>query len=525
MKNTIPSATRTTAIGKYLVALSASFVTSGKGEDQVSLGRSRKASGRRKQLHILYLLNDLLHHTKYHTESSATYSTLTGNIQPHLVDLLGYASAYDPVKFARHHNKLGEILDIWVQHGYYQSSYIEKLRETVINAAGLGYTGGDDGLRQQNGTSENTGGGSKKDLPYIMPASHGDNSTPYYDLPAGNMMPHIVPNSSVPINPKLVKPLQFVAGPADEGLAVAMAGFLKEVASLYGTGSDPQVDVVGDMDELGQPAIRDEISGDLIEGEGYYGWSRAFCERMRRRRDVKGPLVKSSRPGRSADRSASPLKRRRYSYSESSRSRSRSPLRARTRSREGRRTGLKRSYSSSRSPSRGQRGLQARNRDGPESRRRNTSGRRSRSPSYSPDRHQPIIAAHSQASAISQTQAPSSTPHPFSTPFSGLPLGPNGLPIPPPPPPNYKGPWPPPPPPLPVPGGSYPPFSALVPPPPPPPNGRGSYQASYGANAQAQHAPMTVGWPQQQGNNAGRGSYATRGGPQSGRGQRSGWHA
>ena len=505
------------------MVLSASFATSGKGEDHIDIGRSRKAFGRRKQLHILYLLNDLLHHTKYHTESSATYSTLTGNMQPHLVDLLGYASAYDPAKFVRHHKKLKELLDIWVQHGYYQSSYIEKLRETVINAAGLGYTGGDDGLRQQNGTSEDTGGGPKKDLPYIMPASHGDSSTPYYDLPAGNMMPHIVPNSSVPINPKLVKPLQFVAGPADENLALAMADFMKDVALLYGTGPEIPADVMGDIDELGQPAIRDEITGDLIEGEGYYGWSRAFCERMKRRRDAKAPLGKGSGRGLSAERSASSPKRRRYSYSESSRSRSRSPSRAKLRSREGSRPGRKRLYSRSRSSSRGRHGFQARTGGGPGSRRRNHSARRSRSPSYSPDRHQPMITAQSQASAIPQPQALSSAPHPFPTPFSGIPLGPNGLPIPPPPPPNYKGPWPPPPPPLPVPGGPYPPFSALVPP-PPPPNAPGSVQANYGPNAQAQHGPMSGGWPQQQGNNAGRGSYATRGGPQSGRGQQSGWH-
>ena len=474
------------------MALSASFGASGKGEDQIDLGRSQRASGRRKQLHILYLLNDLFHHKKYHSESSATYSTLAGTLQPHLIDLLGYASAYDPAKFARHHKKLNELLDIWVQHGYYQPGYIDKLRETVVNAAGSGYTGGDGGLRPQNGTFEDTEGGPKKDLPYIMPASHGDSSTPYYDLPAGNMMPHIVPNSSIPINPKLVKPLQFVAGPADENLAVAMAEFMKDVALLYGTGPDLQVDVMGDIDELGQPAIRDEITGDLIEGEGYYGWSRAFCEKMKRRRDSKGPLVKGSRRGRSADRSASPFKRRRYSYSESSRSRSRSPSRARSRSREGRRISRKRSYSSPRSSSRGQRGFQARDRDGLGSRRRNMSGRRSRSPSYSPDRHQPMVTAHPQTSAILQPPAPSSAPHPLPTPFSGIPLGPNGLPIPPPPPPNYKGPWPPPPPPLPVPGGAYPPFSALVPP-PPPPNAPGSMQANYGPNAKRNMLRRQVG--------------------------------
>ncbi|KAL8793113.1 MAG: hypothetical protein Q9195_004319 [Heterodermia aff. obscurata] len=304
LKNAVSSALRTMAIGKYLVALSASFAANGKDAQNRELGPFEQTPARRKQLHVLYLLNDLLHHAKYHTDSSVTYSTLTSNLQPHLVDLFGHASAYDSSKYAQQHRKLKELLDIWDQKGYYQSKYIDKLWETTTNAARLGYSGGDNESRQQNGMSDDLVAGIKKNAPFIMPAAHGDNTTPYYDLPAGNMMPHILPNSSTPINPQLVKPLQFIAGPADELLANAVKAFMNDVELLYGIGADDLKNVVMDIDELGQPAIRDEITGDLIDGESYYGWSRAFCEKMKRRRSGKEPVEQDRRRSRSVARTS-----------------------------------------------------------------------------------------------------------------------------------------------------------------------------------------------------------------------------
>ena len=345
-------------------------------------------------------------------------------------------------------------------------------------------------------------------------------------------MPHIIPNSSAPIIPQLVKPMQFVAGPADENLAMAMREFLQDAESLYSTGVEEGKDVVMEIDELGQPAIRDEITGEPIEGEGYYGWSRAFCEKMKKRR----------RNG-NAEQDTSPPTRRRHNHSESSRSPSQSPSRSRSRSRSRTknimRSVRKRSYSSSRSSSRSRQRIQTSKNNRPSSRRRALPGRRSRSRSYSPVRAVPVVAAHPHAPLMPQTQMLFSAPPPLPNSFSGMPLGSNG-PTPPPPPPNYKGPWPPPPPPLPpqmqspfsaVQAGHYPPFSALVPPPPPPhppppadPRAQGSFQQQYDPISQQAQSPQATGvWPPQQGNNIGRGAYGARGGSQSGRGYRGGW--
>lgn len=436
MKNIIPSAARTIAIGKYLVALSLSFLKTAPGDDQKSAKRTG-SSGRRRQLHVLYLVNDLLHHTKYHIQSPSAYSMLTQNLQNYLVDLFGAASAYSLDVYVKQHKRITDLLNIWEGEGYYRSLYIHKLRDTATNASKAGYANTNEDLK----LSEEALSEEKRDAPYILPPSHGDPMTPFYDLPAGNMMPHIIPNSARAINPQLVKALQFTAGPADESLVIAVKDFLRNVESL-----DPQgfkdVEHDTDIDELGQCVLSDEIARNVPDGEGYYGWSRGFCERMKRGAGFGDIGMMVGRAG-SIDRSSSPRKRRRYSDSGSSRGRDRTKDKSRSSSlssssgsgrRNGRRSSISRGF--------------------PTEQRRYRSLRsqsRSRSPSYSPPQtisvlQRPSPPASLQPMQQTQAQGPSHPPPPPLPKFS---LGPGGFPIPPPPPPNYHGPWPPPPPPMP----------------------------------------------------------------------------
>ena len=402
-------------------------------------------------MHILYLLNDLLHHARYHVDSSSAYSTLSGTLQSYIVDLFGVITTYDREIYPNHHRKIEDLVRLWDENGYYQVSYINKLRETIASSASLGDP---EASKPGNGvpqdelietlTSTST---VKKDVPYIMPASHGDPSTPYYDLPAGNLLPHIIPNSTVSIDPQQVKPLQFVTRPADDNLMRAVKDFMKDIESLDNPMGNDDEGIQVDIDELGQPTIRDEGTGELVRGEGYYGWSKAFCEKMKRRRDGTEVVDETNVRSDSMGRSPSPQERRRYSSSGSSR----------------------RSYPSSDSISRS-----------PRLRSRSRSPSRQRPSSYSPP---PVLPSSRQQQPIHTTIVPPSLPPPsqpsppsLPLPFlqdlaRGFPLGPDGLPIPPSP-PNYKGPWPPPPPPLPQGGGPlpqgnlYPSFPSFVPPPP-----------------------------------------------------------
>ena len=443
MKNIIPSAARTIAIGKYLVALSISFVKPATGDDQKP-AKGTRPSGRRRQLHVLYLLNDLLHHTKYHVQSPSAYSILTGDFQNYVVDLFGAASGHSLAVHVKQHRCITDLLDIWEGKGYYQSSYIQKLRDTATNASKVGYANANEDLKPlEEALSE-----EKKDAPYILPPSHGDPLTPFYDLPAGNIMPHIMPNSARAINPQLVKALQFTAGPADENLVIAVKDFLKSVESLDPQGIEDVEDDT-DIDELGQSVLGDEIAGNDPEGEGYYGWSRAFCERMKRGAGL-GDIGMMMRRASSIDRSLSPRKRRRYSDPGSGRSRDETMDKSRSSSMSSRSDSRRRNGQRSSANSRGLSTEQRRYRS-------LRSRSRSRSPSYSPPPtvsvfQRPSPPTNAQPMQQTQTQGPPPPPSmPFPPPFSqGFPLGPGGLPIPPPPPPNYHGPWPPPPPPMPT---------------------------------------------------------------------------
>ncbi|CAF9941498.1 MAG: hypothetical protein ALECFALPRED_009165 [Alectoria fallacina] len=443
LKNIIPSAARTIAIGKYLVALSQSFAKTAEGDDQ-RLAKGTFPSGRRRQLHVLYLLNDLLHHTKYHVVPPSAYSVLTGNVQTYVVDLFAAASAYSLEVYVKQHQCITDLLDIWEGEGYYQGPYIQKLRDTASNASRVCYVSTDEDTK----LLEEVLSEEKKDAPYVLPPSHGDPLTPFYDLPAGNMMPHIVPNSARGINPQLVKALQFSAGPENEDLVIAVKDFLKNVESLIAHDLEDRKDDM-DVDELGQYVLGDEIAGKLLEGEGYYGWSRAFCEKMKKRGAGLGDVGKILGRAGSIDRALSPRKRRRYSNSESGASRDKTMDRSRssslTSNQGSKRQIGQRSSSKRRDLSRDQRQY-----------RSLRSLSRSRSPSYSPPQmastfQRSLPPANPQPIQQTQAQGPSPQPSiPFPHPFSkGIPLGPGGIPIPPPPPPNYHGPWPPPPPPMP----------------------------------------------------------------------------
>ncbi|KAL9594441.1 MAG: hypothetical protein Q9219_007034 [cf. Caloplaca sp. 3 TL-2023] len=282
INNVSSSTARTETVGKYLVTLSASLSASVGGsfdQDAPSI------ASRRRRLNILYLLHDFLHHIKFHSISpleSPAFSSQT--FQTSVMQLVALTSAQDPAKHAQHFRRLHGIIDIWAEDSYYPSASIAALREAVANEPKRSDVSQQENVSMERlGSVENAGeNGSRRDAPYIMPSSHGDLSTPFYDLPASNLMPCIVPDSLSPINPQAVKPMLLPAGPANEIVVHAIKVFLQDADLIYGIG---QAEIV-DVDEMGQPAISNNSSGDFSAGEGYYGWSKTFYgERHGQERD------------------------------------------------------------------------------------------------------------------------------------------------------------------------------------------------------------------------------------------------
>jgi CID domain len=440
-----------------LTALSISFT--GSARPSASKPPRREPSAKRKRLHLLYLLHDLLHHAKYHINGISVAS----KVQPSLEDLFSSAASFR--NCPKQWKKIQRLLDIWEERDYYSRVYIERLREVVKIAPDS--EGALESSAHVNRNDEATTGPKfLKSTPFAMPAMHGDQGVPWYDLPAGNLLPHIVPNSTRPINPTLVKPLRFTPGPADKALVNAVKDLLQDVNKIFDTSQaqHQSEDAFWDIDELGQVLLRDEITGEIVGGEGYYGWSKGFCERMKRYGNGHAYRVAESHgegegtgPSRSISRSSSRshrVKRRRYSDSGEDRSRSRS--RSRTRF-------DRRSYSSSQSPPRVrgpayERESQLRTTRGstPDSRSREMDNRDATKLLYqsrSPSRHS---SPDGKLGDIRRKNDPDSyeVSHPYEKDIQMVPSAPQNL-IPSPgsygrgvilvpPPPQYQGQWPPP---------------------------------------------------------------------------------
>lgn len=321
LKHTAPSHTRIATVGKYLVALSASFSASGNV-------KASKTPGKRQRIRILYLCNDLFHQTKFHDAALTATNGFCRTFEPYIVQLVALASYYDPLKHTQHFRNLHNLLVIWSESGYYSSALISTLRATIDNASTS-----NDTLTQAIRYPEETGGveefgdDSRRDAPYTMPASHGDTSVPFYDLPAGNLMPCIEPNSMTPINPRTVHPLRFRVGPAEERIVQAVKGLLYDADSIYGAYRSVNATEKLHINDLGQLVIHEKNSVELTVNEGYYGWSRAFCEKMKQR-------SRHDKLAESLHRQPSPASvsrgGRRALYSDAGRSRSSSPATSRT---------------------------------------------------------------------------------------------------------------------------------------------------------------------------------------------------
>ncbi|KAI9847970.1 MAG: hypothetical protein M1837_001487 [Sclerophora amabilis] len=480
LESTVASPARITALGKYLGALSSSFAVPAPGSGAL------KPSPRRKRVHILYLVNDLLHHTKYRIDGTSVYSTFATTIQPLLRELFTTAASFKGCP--KHQAKIRQLLSIWEDQQYYSRGDIEKLQEAVNEAEHADVT------TPAQEAPEDVKADGQKSVPFVMPTTHGDPSAPYYDLPAGNMMPHIIPNSLYPINPQSMKPLQFIPGPAEEGLVMAVTDFLKEVDRMYGSEKHEDEGIVVDIDELGQPLIRDEVTGESLGGESYYGWSKSFCAKMRAevaddRGHTAGLGQGQGLRKEGSDRASTTATRNR-----STDHRTRPIL------------------------------------DHEHKNVTETAAFRA------PD-HGLVQGPGASKHQINAPPPPPPPPPPYAigTPNQGHFVLPQGFQIPPPP-PFHSGPWPPPPPPPPpfVPtnvnfnqsGGQFPLYPGFPPPPPPPPNEVGQVQWS----GSTQHDGWgnggyhTQGMDQSPSQTRGQGYGVPRGrGDHHSRGARSGW--
>lgn len=306
------SSNRVAGLAKYLVVLAGSF------DEAPPVGTQPRASAKRRRLHMLYLLHDLLHHTKYHLDGNAAFSTVSGSLQPFMVDLLGHAAAYDRQKHPKHHSRLDQLLGYWSDHKYFSFDLIQQLREVVRNGATT-----EPAPSPSNdvsvGEADPTKKQSRKDAPVIVPPTHGDSAIPRHDLPAGNLVPHVIPNSSIPVYADSMKPLQFMAGPAAAELVHTLKSFLN--AEDEATGTEDLAHDEGGRNVINGLALvvpQNETARDY-DSEAYFAWAPAFGQQTQEISPGSSPSRSSRSRSRSHSRARNELKRRRDSDSPLSR--------------------------------------------------------------------------------------------------------------------------------------------------------------------------------------------------------------
>jgi len=102
-----------------------------------------------------------------------------------------------------------------------------------------------------------------KSAPYVMPAVHGGSIHAMVRLTCRKPDATYRPNSTRPINPDMIRPLQFVAGPADENLVVAVKALLeRRTDHIWWSNRSRWRKLSMDMMSSVRPIILDEITGE-----------------------------------------------------------------------------------------------------------------------------------------------------------------------------------------------------------------------------------------------------------------------
>ncbi|KAL2025083.1 hypothetical protein VTK56DRAFT_85 [Thermocarpiscus australiensis] len=307
LSNLIASSARIAAFCKYLVALAKSF---GGEKDAVApeSKNGRVPSAKRRRLHLLYILNDILYHVKHRNHDEA----FSQKLEPMLPALVRSAASFN--NCPKHIRKIQDLIDLWEENSYFSLRFMEQLRAAVDE----GPSSGEDARNgNEHENSASAVAKAAKVAPFVMPAMHGDPSTPWYDLPAGNWLPALEPNSTRPMSPSMIKPLVLSQGPADKTLVEAVKKLLVDVDKIYSKEANLN-EAPPNVGRLGERVEIDEITGEIVDGDTYYGWSRSFCEKMKRRRreragrndargdsEQRGRALSSQSYGRSASRSRS----------------------------------------------------------------------------------------------------------------------------------------------------------------------------------------------------------------------------
>ncbi|KAK3370196.1 hypothetical protein B0H63DRAFT_564414, partial [Podospora didyma] len=267
--NLVPSTSRIAAFCSYIAALSKLF---GEPRDPTQPNRLGKVpSAKRRRVHMLYILNDILHNLL----NATTRKSFAQKLEPTLPSLIKSASSF--LNSPKHSQKIQDLILHWKEEGFFDDAVITQLRAALSSST----SPGDPGLAPP---SIIPAANPTRVVHNVLPPVHGDASMRWYDLPAGTWLRAIQRGSTRPMNPSDIAPIPMARGTADPRLVEAVTRLIGEVEKMYGNDvNNPP----GDIDRMGE-----------FSGETYYGWSPEFCEKMRHKR---GKLSKNRNRGAVAE--------------------------------------------------------------------------------------------------------------------------------------------------------------------------------------------------------------------------------
>ncbi|PON26838.1 hypothetical protein TGAM01_v204340 [Trichoderma gamsii] len=234
--NVVPSAARCTALGKFWAVLSKNLAAESDGK--------KRRSAKRRRLHLLYIVNDVLYHEVVRQSNRKLGETWAGVLPA----MIGNAAAFD--NCPKHKSKLKGLIDLWEEKGYFTPEVVGQLRTALANGSAE--------ITAVNLELSESSLKLAKDAPYTLPSFHGDASIPW------------------PMIPDQIRPIQLAAGPAEKRVVDAVKMLLKDADYIYAKKTEPSDDLQTGFSELGERIIVDEITGEVIGGKSYYGWSRQF---------------------------------------------------------------------------------------------------------------------------------------------------------------------------------------------------------------------------------------------------------
>jgi hypothetical protein len=262
VRHIAPSKLRIASLGDYLVSVSKSIVV-----DQPEAAGAVKAAAR-SRLGPLLIVNDVLHHDKYHQRRAA--SGIFGKESlSYIAELIELAAAHMSQKESQAETKLCAMLNFWTVNLVVSTDDIKSLRDRTDEA--LLIAQGGTLVRKRN---------------YLLPEYHGDRNAPWYDLPASYMLEQMIKHPNRPIDGRGIKVAKLDKKPISPLKRKLLDDYFENIDLKHvPTGENPNGETKKFKlwrDPVGQIVKQNKETGEITTVCNGYGWSMKFCRDMQK---------------------------------------------------------------------------------------------------------------------------------------------------------------------------------------------------------------------------------------------------